>query len=1030
MKMKYLGLVMLVAVASAVAGPDPTDGLSGGVACVVPAGDGATALELARKERWVVIAVDPDPAKVTALRAKAAAAGVLGRSLYAEQGTPDRLPFADNLVDVVIATEATPQAEILRVLSPVTGRGTVGDKVLTKPALPGADDWTHRFHGPDNNPASMDAAFHLPAMLQYLALPMQTSFQGVTLVAGSRRVELTDWVTKGPDRALVAGKLRVRSQFNGLVLWEQELSKALEPDMPICAVDAGHVYLVSDNACAVRVLDMETGKELAPVVFPGDAKLRAKWIALDQGRLYALLGLPSPARPALSFLGGPDSAAIRAKQAAAGNIIVAWDLVSGRESWRHEEPVTMDYRTIAVHEGKTFFYSEKTRLACLDKDGKLVWENKEVSGLERPKGGTSLIFGSSSTLLVGPTGQLRFSLPGATEGMIFDARDGRMLWKDTARNPHNFFVGDRYHTGGNVCEAGTGKVLEKSPTVGNGCGIFTWSAGLAKGLGHVAFGVKSPCGIGTFVAGGVMSFSASQCDCWPYLRGVAGFMAADELRPEHPLEAGRAPTASVKAGTGDWPQYRGDVRRTGAATTAAGSAAQVRWIAKPDQVLPVPGGYNMQRLEWLDRPTPPVTAGGLAFYGASDGSVRAVRIADGKTSWTFWTGGAVLTSPSFANGRVYVAGGDGWVYCLDAATGQLVWRWRGAPADRRIMIYGKLMSSWPVTALLVNEGVVYGVAGQWMQNGVVTFALDTATGKEKWLHWTDPYNDSLDYLQRDDPGFGPAGQLALVGNNLWVRTYMGVPAIFETATGKRVPDASDLRQFQKRHWWNFGCWFTTAGQDILVVDDHLVLQGGAPLLGNPDMRIDRSAGKFIAYRVNDDGAVPGLPHPPRAIPNSQIAPALAGEDLVLVGGLAKGNPTVGVSAWSLAKWRGQLPAMGAPDTSRVAGDKTNPFNAQTPPTSLDMNEARWRAADLDVNAVVLATDAVMAAVGEHKPHGPLKWGEHPGFAGWKLVAFDRVTGKERWSVALPAEPIFNGLAPAADGTVIVTLRDGSVVAVK
>jgi hypothetical protein len=35
-----------------------------------------------------------------------------------------------------------------------------------------------------------------------------------------------------------------------------------------------------------------------------------------------------------------------------------------------------------------------------------------------------------------------------------------------------------------------------------------------------------------------------------------------------------------------------------------------------------------------------------------------------------------------------------------------------------------------------------------------------------------------------------------------------------------------------------------------------------------------------------------------------------------------------------------------------------------------------------------------------------------------------------WSVPLPSEPLFNGLAIAADGTVIVTLRDGSVMGVK
>jgi hypothetical protein len=51
------------------------------------------------------------------------------------------------------------------------------------------------------------------------------------------------------------------------------------------------------------------------------------------------------------------------------------------------------------------------------------------------------------------------------------------------------------------------------------------------------------------------------------------------------------------------------------------------------------------------------------------------------------------------------------------------------------------------------------------------------------------------------------------------------------------------------------------------------------------------------------------------------------------------------------------------------------------------------------------------------------------FEKWKLVAFDRATGETRWSVDLPGEPVFNGLAPSGEGAWLLTLRDGSVVAV-
>ena len=522
--------------------------------------------------------------------------------------------------------------------------------------------------------------------------------------------------------------------------------------------------------------------------------------------------------------------------------------------------------------------------------------------------------------------------------------------------------------------------------------------------------------------------------------------------PAHPLQAGAAPTPALKVNNGDWPAYRGNARRTGAVPTTL-SSAKVRWNAKPEHPFTVLPGYDAQRLEWLERPTPPVTAGGMAFYGGSDGSVRAVKVSDGQIAWTYWTGGAVLTAPAFAGGRLYAGSADGWAYCLDAATGALVWRWRGAPAERLIAVYGKIFSSWPVTAVLVDEGTVYGVAGQWMQNGSVTFALDAATGQPRWTAWTDPSWEGRDFMQPGDSGFSPAGQLALVGNNLWVRTYLGIPAVFDAASGRRVPPTDDLIRLANRQSWSFGVRLATAGQDILVVNDRLVLQGGKPLLYNPDVRGDKSAARFIAYYLNEKGQIPVEPLSRPAIPSSLIAPALDGGDLLMVGGIGRSwrseNATIGLSLWALDVWQKEFEtaqsAQSATDADAadpgVAVAKKKGAAAQTAAgeddlrsgfcMALDMQKARWRMDDVDISAIALTPDAAVAVIGEQKPpeQGRRAYGQSPEYTGWNLVAFDRATGKKRWSVALPGEPVFNGIAPSADGSWIVTLRDGSMVCV-
>jgi hypothetical protein len=163
--------------------------LSGGIACVIGAENMEMAVRLASTGGFVVHLLDSDRAKIALAKRQLAAKGMLGRGVYVDTLSGGRLPHADNLIDLVVAVDGSrvSQEEILRVLTPIRGRAMVGDKTLSKPAVAGADDWTHRLHGPDNNPVSSDTAFQMPAMLQYLGMPMQTSFQGAMLGGDGRR---------------------------------------------------------------------------------------------------------------------------------------------------------------------------------------------------------------------------------------------------------------------------------------------------------------------------------------------------------------------------------------------------------------------------------------------------------------------------------------------------------------------------------------------------------------------------------------------------------------------------------------------------------------------------------------------------------------------------------------------------------------------------------------------------------------------------------------------------------------------------
>ena len=77
------------------------------------------------------------------------------------------------MADAVVVLDGkpgVPKAEILRVLRP-EGKALVGGEVWTKPFPEGVDDWSHHYHGPDNNPQSRDQLARAPYLTQFIAEP-------------------------------------------------------------------------------------------------------------------------------------------------------------------------------------------------------------------------------------------------------------------------------------------------------------------------------------------------------------------------------------------------------------------------------------------------------------------------------------------------------------------------------------------------------------------------------------------------------------------------------------------------------------------------------------------------------------------------------------------------------------------------------------------------------------------------------------------------------------------------------------------
>jgi len=122
----------------------------------------------------------------------------------------------------------------------------------------------------------------------------------------------------------------------------------------------------------------------------------------------------------------------------------------------------------------------------------------------------------------------------------------------------------------------------------------------------------------------------------------------------------------------------------------------------------------------------PVAADGNVYFGSGDGNLYALNAASGELRWKFKTGDVVHSSPAIANGVVYFGSWDSYFYAIDAGTGKEKWRFHGGEDPMSHNQVG--FESSPA----VVDGVVY--TGCRDSN---LYALDAATGKEKWRVFND-----------------------------------------------------------------------------------------------------------------------------------------------------------------------------------------------------------------------------------------------------------------------------------------------------
>jgi outer membrane protein assembly factor BamB len=478
------------------------------------------------------------------------------------------------------------------------------------------------------------------------------------------------------------------------------------------------------------------------------------------------------------------------------DMLAAIDTETGKKLW--EVTGRIQQFSLAAQNGRVF-YQDGAKVLCLRaSDGKELWRSQGQSP-------ASLLVVHDSRVLLSRKQQLE----------ALSAKTGESIWSVNARVERSELFaanGKLWHWQGNEIvgrDLETGEMTERLDTsdvftpghhfrcypskatenfiiTPNRGAEFVSMTGEANSQNDW---LRGPCRYGIMPGNGLLYVGPNPCFCFPGVK-LIGFnaLAPAAAGPMPKLSSAQrfmrgkayeqAPrlVTSAQISIDDWPTYRHDPRRTGAASCDVPSGVATQWRVRLEGKL-----------------TPPVLSADRLYVAAKDEhTLYAFGAQDGSRLWNYTAGGRIDSPPTVYGGLVLFGSADGCVYCLRASDGELIWRFRAAPCDQQIIALGQLESPWRVHgSVLMKSGVAYCTAGRstYLDGGIRVFGLDPATGKV--MHETCLDTWSRTRIDAENQPFIPAyhmeGALSdvLVSEGDYI--YLGQYKLDRTLAQQKVP---------------------------------------------------------------------------------------------------------------------------------------------------------------------------------------------------------------------------------------------------
>jgi outer membrane protein assembly factor BamB len=300
----------------------------------------------------------------------------------------------------------------------------------------------------------------------------------------------------------------------------------------------------------------------------------------------------------------------------------------------------------------------------------------------------------------------------------------------------------------------------------------------------------------------------------------------------------------------DWPMWRYDAGRSAASPEELPDQLVLQWtreLAPPRPAWP----KSQVRLQF-DASYEPIVAGKTLFVGSMVvDRVTAYDTQTGAEKWRFYTDGPVRFAPVVYKDKLYVASDDGYLYCLNAASGALIRKFLGGPGPNKVIGNHRLIGMWPMRGgPVLYEDTLYFAASIWPFMGTFIYAIDAETGRVIW----DNSGSGSTYLVQPHTspafaGVAPQGYMVATEDKVLVSGGRSVPAAYDRKTGEFL--YYHLNKYSKAGTCEViasGDYFFNRGT-VHKLSDGIAVSNGSASVVEGDVIFGERNDSIVAYKL-------------------------------------------------------------------------------------------------------------------------------------------------------------------------------------